>query len=799
MQSTELSTEQVLASTNMYLIPNFQRHYEWDESTAVTLLDDIFWLLDPANEHTTEPHFIGSIIFQQVGEVTFPMRQLAVIDGQQRLTTIKLILRALLDFVKTDVTVNRIASSLIDKRYSRQSDAPKRYRFVPVQSDREAIWDIIDPDTPDSVLEETLKSSAKAAKNYNAIHNRIEKWVSNPNHNLEGTEENLVDGVLWLRIVVITLNSNEDPHRIFHTMNNRGKDLLGSDSVRNQLFMGLGGVDGATGMDFSNKMYDNYFLNLEKNAMSARQLVKDKDEKKDKDFLGEFLVQYFLAVRKTDKIHNSTSRYMKNEKTFVSVAKVQDAYEYGLAALEEQAYRNRRPDASDDEVKQATHAQKMEVLLQDMLDMSVVYRQINERLGQLDQFYRMPEYEQLYVSILAEDMLGASSAYPVVMFLLSRMEDEHTKDSYTEKTVTEVLKCMQTYVVRRLARGKSAKSSIDTQVAVTVFLSVLDAWDGQDTDMLLDDLWARLAKQGGSQGKRELPGDPVFEDVLRTGDMYTKSGPKRLLKFMLYFKDMQQSRELPPITQQLTIEHVMPQNFNGAWKDYLGIDQQEHDKYQHVIGNLCLLNGQGNSGVQDHLFVGKADSYRQSAFPWTRAAAQCQRWDVDAIKRRTEECVEFAMSQWRLPEKYRGFAKLETAFVTKKKLSEYEPSGVSGITPVFIDYNGTITDSDISWRVVTKFVVDVAAQKLGTKFPAVAEELAAAYPRWIKEKTEEWEETPEQRSLGDTYYIVTRDNAPTTLSRIFDLLKVFDRELGETLENQIVVGTKENKNGMAKK
>ncbi len=224
-----------LGGTCQYLIPLYQRTYSWEKEQCARLWSDI------VNLHKThrEGHFVGSIV--RIDEDSAAGSTLAmIIDGQQRLTTLTLLLIALRDYAASHadcgVNPNKITDTLLLNQYE-TGDA--RYKLLLTQSDRDALIKKIES----APVPETLKS--RVLDNYGFFAGQIAK--------LEITPADLYDAIGKLQIVDIVLDRQyDDPQAIFESLNSTGMDLKDSDLIRNHLLMGL---DSTTQSDVYNNIW----------------------------------------------------------------------------------------------------------------------------------------------------------------------------------------------------------------------------------------------------------------------------------------------------------------------------------------------------------------------------------------------------------------------------------------------------------------------------------------------------------------------------------------------------------------
>ena len=235
MNAFKSSIYKYLGGTCQYLIPLYQRTYSWEREQCARLWNDI------VNLHTTrrEGDFVGSIV--RIDEDSAAGSTLAmIIDGQQRLTTLTLLLVALRDYAlahsDSGVNPDKITNTLLLNQYE-TGDA--RYKLLLTQSDKDALIKKIEG----APIPATLKS--RVLDNYGFFSGQIDKEEIAPS--------DLYDAIGKLQIVDIVLDRQyDDPQAIFESLNSTGMDLKDSDLIRNHLLMGL---DSATQADVYNNIW----------------------------------------------------------------------------------------------------------------------------------------------------------------------------------------------------------------------------------------------------------------------------------------------------------------------------------------------------------------------------------------------------------------------------------------------------------------------------------------------------------------------------------------------------------------
>ncbi|MGL2411709.1 GmrSD restriction endonuclease domain-containing protein [Helicobacter pylori] len=212
--------------TNQFVIPIYQRVYSWGKEQCEQLWDDI---IKTGGNDQIEGHFIGSILYVLDGN-THSNNPLLIIDGQQRLTTITLLLIALRNHLSDEVKIlGKFSRKKIENRYliNSDKDGDKKFRLILSESDKDTLLSLIDENK-----RKPSEPSLKIMENFKLF----EKWIRKNTDKLE----TIFKGLEKLMIVWIALEKGkDDPQLIFESMNSKGIELTQTDLIRNYILMGL--------------------------------------------------------------------------------------------------------------------------------------------------------------------------------------------------------------------------------------------------------------------------------------------------------------------------------------------------------------------------------------------------------------------------------------------------------------------------------------------------------------------------------------------------------------------------------
>ncbi|GAA7886184.1 DUF262 and DUF1524 domain-containing protein [Helicobacter pylori] len=252
---------------NQFVIPIYQRVYSWGKEQCEQLWDDI---IEIGGNDKMNGHFIGSILYVRVDDTH--SSPLLIIDGQQRLTTITLLLTALRDHwsdKRKDIEDHYLINS--------NKDGDKKFKLILSESDKDTLLFLIDKNK-----RKPSEPSLKIMENFKLF----EKWISENTDRLE----TIFKGLKKLMIVWIALKKEkDDPQLIFESMNSKGIELTQADLIRNYIIM-------ETEIEKQEGFYNKYWRAME------------EEFKQNEKWFDRF-VRHYLTI-KTREIPNINKVYV---------------------------------------------------------------------------------------------------------------------------------------------------------------------------------------------------------------------------------------------------------------------------------------------------------------------------------------------------------------------------------------------------------------------------------------------------------------------------------------------------------
>ena len=273
-----------------FIIPIYQRNYDWKQDNCEQLFSDLVELVRSGKKS----HFFGSIVSS-----TDSLGNRIIIDGQQRLTTISLLLIALNNGFKEGVVKadNPKLSSKIYSRYltDEYNTDERKVRLKPIKKDMDA-YDALLYDRKDRIVD-----TSNVTRNYNYFYDKIEKSGFKLDEILSAVER--------LEVIDIKLEKDDDPQLIFESLNSTGLDLSEADKIRNYLLMSLS-------QEQQKEMYDNYWNPIE-----------EKTDYEPSSFVRDYLTMKCRNVAHEKKIYFEFKDYCQ-KKACDKIGVLKDMYHY---------------------------------------------------------------------------------------------------------------------------------------------------------------------------------------------------------------------------------------------------------------------------------------------------------------------------------------------------------------------------------------------------------------------------------------------------------------------------------------
>lgn len=262
MKAQDLPFTQLLEGPKQFIIPIFQRTYSWERSHCEQLWNDIMRVGVNADLNS---HFIGSVVYIPEPDTSAAISRWLVIDGQQRITTIMLLLLALKRRLEVERIEEPVSAALIEDYYlkNRYGKGELGYKMLLARTDKDTLMALLEGKEP------TEPVSLRILDNFKYFAERV----------ASADISVVYQGIQKLMIVDVRLQQGLDnPQMIFESMNSTGKALTQTDLIRNFVLMGLE-------HSLQTRLYTDYWRLMEV-AFGAENYIREFDE----------FIRYFLVI-----------------------------------------------------------------------------------------------------------------------------------------------------------------------------------------------------------------------------------------------------------------------------------------------------------------------------------------------------------------------------------------------------------------------------------------------------------------------------------------------------------------------
>jgi len=541
MHASATKLQLIIEGTKQYIVPMFQRTYTWESREWDALWDDI---IETASEPGARDHFIGSIVTIPTHAVPEGVTKYILIDGQQRLTTVYILLAAIRDAARSipGTLADEIDHVLLTNQYKTGTDSLKLY---PTQGDRKSFVAIMGCTT-----QPEQSQIARAYKHFDR------KLRSKDLPSLDVIKRTIVER---LEVVSVVLDHDDNPHLIFESLNAKGQPLSQADLIRNYFFMRI---------DVSNQehLYQTYWLPMQ-DALAGNLT----------EYIRHFMMKDGTSVRQGD-VYSALKQRADGKHT------QEEVVDY-LRTL-------------------AEFAKYYVTLLRPSEESCVMIQKRMERLNRIE----------------------VTTAYPLLLNLLH----DRAQGRHTSHEVADILDVLENYLIRRYV------CNVPTNQLNKIFSAIYA--QASQHHSIVDGIKEALRT-------RNYPRNAEFRDRLVSSKLYRAGVENGKPKIILEQLETSFGHKESVPSDNLTIEHVMPQTLTDWWKHHLGPDWEvAYETLLDTLGNLTLTAY--NSPLSNAPFSHKKQILGQSHVELNSYFASVPNWDEAAIRRRAAELAERALSVW---------------------------------------------------------------------------------------------------------------------------------------------------------
>ena len=306
MKASEVIFQELLDGKKQYMVPLYQRRYEWKEKNWKQLWEDLLeiYALPSSERHN---HFIGSVVTQQISMPPQEVSRYTLIDGQQRMTTLFILLSVIRSRAE-----DRLAAEIHDTcLVNPYKDGDGHNKLMPTQKDRSTFASMING-------EESPTDGTQIAKARIYFNKALDQGTDNGDKiDLRELHRCIVS---HLDMVSILLDEKDNPYRIFESLNNTGLPLSVTDLIRNYLLMNI------PDPEHQEEVYNKHWLPMEERLGNRspeffwRYLMMDGSLPNERDTYN--VIREQLNSPTPEEVKNKMKDFSKFSCYFVQIAEL---------------------------------------------------------------------------------------------------------------------------------------------------------------------------------------------------------------------------------------------------------------------------------------------------------------------------------------------------------------------------------------------------------------------------------------------------------------------------------------------
>lgn len=602
MKADKLTVNRIFDRTERLEAPLFQRPYVWNQQKNLEpLWESIKAIAQKRLEGTQlRPHFLGTIVLDQLNTPTGKVHARQIIDGQQRLTTLQLALAAARDYcnARGQKKYGDAFKKLTDNDVPLSDDPKDVFKVWPTNADQEEFQAIMTVGSLDRLKESPLHGAGLICATYLYFFEVFMNWIAE-----NTTEENVLSGLeaLYttlredLNLVVIDLEESDDPQEIFETLNAWGTPLLPTDLVKNYLFR----LAHARKED-SQKLYKLYWEPFDKSKSYWRKEVRQGRLKRPRLdlYLGHYLTM------------------MRGEETIISqmFSDYRDLFENAngtSAAARMESFRS----------------------------YADIYRSFDEQ--------PQDSRERLFFDRLSE--MDISTLHPLLLEVFKRHGAAERRLG-----LQQIVSDLESFLVRRAVCELTPKNY--NRFFAQLVMKLKSEGDDFSPNTIRNHLISETVDT------QRWPDDQEFSSAWLSVDFYKrlKKATQRMILEGIEMALHTEKTEKIQVERKLTLEHLLPRDWEKHWLLVVKVQTQEATEQArqrrldsiHKVGNITLLTKSLNPSISNGPWLKKRQAIlKHSALNLNRVFQDVEVWSEDSIEERSKELLRVAMKIWPHPGK----------------------------------------------------------------------------------------------------------------------------------------------------
>lgn len=598
MAKTNLQTISEIFNDNLFRIPDYQRGYSWIEKNLKDFWGDI------RNLDSHRIHYTGMITVELKNDIYY------IVDGQQRLTTVMILLKVLLDSFSDDDWID-------DKE---KMDYVKKYLYSKIGKEGKGtkIYFGYEKDNPSDIYYRTkildLEESAVFSEPEETLYTKNLKFAKKyfqkeiQGKGKQELEKLLLKVTKQLKFNFYELDDELDEFVTFETMNNRGKPLTTLELLKNRLIYLttlLKNNDDDEKIKLRNDINNAWKTIYEYLGKPSNEIIID-----DK-FLKDHWIMYFTYDR---SVEDPEKEFLLNK--HFTQQKVINYFNQELLNLMP-AKKHEICIGYDDIQKYVFDIQKSVVQYYWMLN--------PEKSNFSDELQR-------WLSKI--NRLGYDTFKPLILALL--LERERYINSFTEKNFIKVFRIIEHYMFVKFYTDKGSRTDN------TEFFKLANKLHSKKNfSEILTDLESKILEDGNSKVFRVKKFIEIITDPDKKG-WYEWKG----IEYLLYEYELSLLEKYKG-EQKVIYEHINRQSIEHIYSQQAGdyCVPKVDSIYIHMLGNLLLLSTSNNSSLGNKCFNKKIEHYKNSSYSAIEVS-QLETWCNEEIYNRGKQILEFASTRW---------------------------------------------------------------------------------------------------------------------------------------------------------
>ncbi|SFP42735.1 Uncharacterized conserved protein, contains ParB-like and HNH nuclease domains [Geopseudomonas sagittaria] len=615
MEANSRPLMRIFEPTVCYQIPLFQRPYVWRrEGNWQPLWDDFERLLDQAlGGHMLRPHFLGAVVLEQVFNATGWVQLRQVIDGQQRFTTLQLLLIAVRDLCRSLDSKRYFErfESLVSNRAAMVDNPEEVYKLLPTNFDRKAYAQVHQAGSPQALLAQ-LQEEGEAVDREQGIvgaylyfHEQLGAWLQQPVAERPYLDPEDRLEALWavaqkgLQCVVIELGEHDEAQVIFETLNARGTQLLPADLIKNLLFRRAQSEG-----DDIDELYRTHWAQFD--GEFWREEIRQGRESRPRI---DVFIRHFLTLA------------MRRDVRFVHIF---DEYKH---------YVQYTDDWRSCLIGEAVSAREHLALLSSYAEH---FRE-----------FASPEPGSHLARFLNRlDALDTSTIQPLLLLCSQHLRPQQ------EDEFEAILNVLESFLFRRMICGLTSKNYHRP------FLDLIRHLENQGSITVRAVEQFLLASEG--EGAR-FPTDADLKRAILDHPLYQWWPQYRVRAVLEALDGALGNAESEPDnpSSALAIEHILPQKWDEHWPVPKALHKnpqgkqaftEQRDRLKHTLGNLTLVAGSLNPTLSRSPWeVKKAELLKCSTQNLSRDLHDAEAWSEQEILARGQVLADVACVLWPYP------------------------------------------------------------------------------------------------------------------------------------------------------